>query len=109
MDSMKSKSAKALRKITSQDHKHADIFTDLSNIRMVEPRRSSKQLAKHLTRDHSKKAHNKNYVINKTTFGTPYEKSAMLSYISTPNEKSFNADKLKMIRGDQTGHSLKIH
>ena len=33
----------------------------------------------------------------------------MLSYISTPNEKSFNAEKLKMIRGDQTGQSLKIH
>ncbi len=27
----------------------------------------------------------------------------MLSYISTPNEKSFNAEKLKMIRGDHAG------
>ena len=85
------------------------MFTDISNLRVNEPRKSSKQLGKHLTRDHSKKNHSKNYVFNKTTFGTPYEKSAMLSYISTPNEKSFNAEKLKMIRGDQTGNSLKIH
>jgi hypothetical protein len=109
MESAKSKSAKALRKITSQEHKQADLFADLSNLRMGEARRSTKQLPKHLTRDHSKKGHSKNYLFNKTTFGTPYEKSAMLSYISTPNEKSFNAEKLKMIRGDHTGHSLKIH
>lgn len=32
----------------------------------------------------------KSYVFNKTTFCTPYDKSAMLSYVSTPNEKSFN-------------------
>lgn len=32
----------------------------------------------------------KSYVFNKTTFCTPYDKSTMLSYISTPNEKSFN-------------------
>lgn len=25
------------------------------------------------------------YALNKTTYGTPYEKSTMLSYISTPN------------------------
>ena len=108
MDSSKSKSAKMLRKLTGQEPKHVDIFTDLSNVRLGEGRRSSKQLPKHLTRDHSKKVHPKNYKFNKTAFGTPYEKSAMLSYISTPNEKSFNAEKLKMIRGDQTGHSLKI-
>lgn len=91
MDSMKSKSAKALRKLTTQDHKQTEMFADLSNVRIAEPRRSSKQLGKHLSRDHSKKTHAKNYAFNKTAFGTPYEKSAMLSYISTPNEKSFNA------------------
>lgn len=30
--------------------------------------------------------------------GTPHEKSAMLSYLSTPNEKSFNADRLRLAR-----------
>ena len=110
MESAKSKSAKMLRKLTSPEHKHTDFLVDVSNVRtLVEPRRSSKQLAKHhVSRDHSKKHHPKNYLINKTALGTPYEKSAMLSYVSTPNEKSFNAEKLKMIRGDQTAHSLKI-
>lgn len=108
MDSTKSKSAKMLRKLTTQEHKHADLLYDISNLRVAEPRRSTKLVPKHLTRDHSKKGHSKNYLFNKTTFGTPHEKSAMLSYISTPNEKSYNAEKLKMIRGDQTGHCLKI-
>jgi hypothetical protein len=106
---MKSKSAKALRKLTSQDSKPHDIFQDVSNIRIAEPRRSNKQLGKHISREHSKKNIQKNYAINKTTFGTPYDKSVMLSYVSTPNEKSFNAEKFKMIRGDQTAQSLKIH
>lgn len=99
-----------LRKLTSPEHKPTDHFADISNVRLFqEPRRSSKQLPKHITREHSKKTHNtKNYLFNKTALGTPYDKSAILSYISTPNEKSFNAEKLKMIRGDQAGQSLKI-
>ena len=32
----------------------------------------------------------KKYLFNATTSGTPFEKSAMLSYVSTPIEKSFN-------------------
>jgi hypothetical protein len=41
----------------------------------------------------------KKYTLNKTSFVTPYDKSMMLSYVSTPNEKSFNAsEKLKKIR-----------
>ena len=38
-----------------------------------------------------KEKEGKKYTFNKTSYGTPYDKSAMLSYISTPNEKSFNA------------------
>lgn len=34
--------------------------------------------------------HDKSYVLNKTSVCTPYDKSTMLSYVSTPNEKSFN-------------------
>jgi hypothetical protein len=30
-------------------------------------------------------ANNRKYALNKTTYGTPHEKSTMLSYISTPN------------------------
>lgn len=92
MESAKSKSAKMLRKLTSPENKPSEIFTEVSNVRSPgEARRSAKQLPKYLSRDHSKKGHaTKNYLFNKTTFGTPYEKSAMLSYVSTPNEKSFN-------------------
>ncbi len=87
MESSKSKSAKMLRKLTSPEQKPTEQLVDISNVRpFIEPRRSVKQLPKHLTRDHSKKTHNpKNYLFNKTALGTPYEKSAMLSYISTPN------------------------
>ena len=85
------------------------MLADLSNLRVGEPRRSSKQVPKGISRENSKKTNiNKSYLFNKTALGTPYEKSAMLSYISTPNEKSFNADKLKMIRGDQTAQSIKV-
>ena len=108
MESGKSKSVKMLRKLTSQDHKTTEMFVDVSNVRLGEARKTTKQVPKHLSRDHSKKNHSKNYLFNKTALGTPYEKSAMLSYISTPNEKSFNAEKLKMIRGDQTVGSLKL-
>lgn len=50
--------------------------------------------------DYFKKATNnsKTYLVNKTALGTPYEKSVMFSYISTPNEKSFNADRIKMTK-----------
>lgn len=41
---------------------------------------------------------NKTYLINKTAIGSPYEKSAMFSYLSTPNEKSFNIERLKTIK-----------
>jgi hypothetical protein len=58
------------------------------------PKRSKKSVQKASSKlsESSKKIliHNKSYLFNKTTFGTPYEKSAMLSYLSTPNEKSFN-------------------
>ena len=41
----------------------------------------------------------KKSTFNKTSYGTPYDKSTMLSYVSTPNEKSFNtSEKLKKIR-----------
>lgn len=109
MESAKSKSAKMLRKLTSPEHRLGDRFADISNLRgPAEGRRSSKQLPKQLTRESSKKGHQpKSYLFNKTALGTPYEKSAMLSYISTPNQKSFNAEKLKMIRGDHTGPAFK--
>lgn len=110
MESAKSKSAKMLRKLTSPEHKQGEQLSDVSNLRaLMEPRRSSKQLQKHhISREHSKKPQIKSYLFNKTALGTPYEKSAMLSHISTPNERSFNAEKLKMIRGDQTGQCLKV-
>jgi hypothetical protein len=52
--------------------------------------------------EYTKKVTNnsKTYLVNKTALGTPYEKSVMFSYISTPNEKSFNADRMKMCRGE---------
>jgi hypothetical protein len=51
---------------------------------------------------------NKSYLFNKTAFGTPYDKSTLLSYISTPNEKSFNMERFKMIRGDQVSYNFKF-
>ena len=50
-------------------------------------------------------SNSKTYLVNKTALGTPHEKSVMFSYISTPNEKSFNADRLRLLKGD---HSLKM-
>jgi hypothetical protein len=41
----------------------------------------------------------KSYLVNRTALGTPYEKSAMFSYISTPNEKSFNVERRQMREG----------
>ena len=43
---------------------------------------------KHSTRKFVKD--NQQYVFNRTTVGTPYDKSTMLSYLSTPNEQSQN-------------------
>ena len=45
------------------------------------------------------KSFDKSYAFNKTTFCTPYDKSTMLSYVSTPNEKSFNVgEKMRALR-----------
>ena len=44
----------------------------------------------------------KSYAFNKTTFCTPFDKSAILSYISTPNEKSFNVgEKMKALKSSK--------
>jgi len=74
MEAAKSKSAKVLRKLTSPETKTPDLLTDLSNYRSyLEPRRSSKQVPKTMTRDSSKKLQgNKTYLFNKTALGTPY-------------------------------------
>lgn len=54
--------------------------------------------------DPSKKAYspNKSYMLNRTAFGSPCEKSTLMSHIATPIEKSASIERLKMIRGDQT-------
>lgn len=98
MDSSKSKSAKVLRKLTSPESRPGDLLYDLSNFRSyLEPRKEGKGLTKTAARplEYAKKTapSGKGYLVNKTALGTPYEKSAMFSYISTPNEKSFNAER----------------
>lgn len=98
MDSSKSKSAKVLRKLTSPESRPQDLLYDLSNFRSyLEPRKEGKGLTKTAARplDYAKKTapSGKGYLVNKTALGTPYEKSVMFSYISTPNEKSFNAER----------------
>ncbi len=91
MDSSKSKSAKVLRKLTSPESRPQELLYDLSNFRSyLEPRKEAKGLTKTAARplDYTKKttpAGGKGYLVNKTALGTPYEKSAMFSYISTPN------------------------
>lgn len=98
MDSSKSKSAKVLRKLTSPESRPQDLLYDLSNFRSyLEPRKEGKGLTKTAARplEYAKKTapSGKGYLVNKTAIGTPYEKSVMFSYISTPNEKSFNAER----------------
>ena len=51
----------------------------------LEPRRSAKQLRHGTRAGESVKKAGRPYALNKTTFGTPFEKSVMLSYLSTPN------------------------
>lgn len=104
MDSSKSKSAKVLRKLTSPETRAHDQLYDLSNFKSyLEPKKEGKGLTKTGSRalDFNKKinSNSKGYLVNKTAIGTPYEKSVMFSYISTPNEKSFNIDRLRM-RGE---------
>ena len=86
IDSSKSKSVKALRKLTSPETKSKHPIAELANHRTyLEPRRSMKQL-RHVTRlAESTKKTGRHYMVNKTTFGTPFDKSTMLSYLSTPN------------------------
>ncbi len=74
MEAAKSKSAKVLRKLTSPETKTPDLFGDLTNYRTCfEPRRSTKQIPKTMTRDNSKKVQaNKTFLFNKTAIGTPY-------------------------------------
>lgn len=44
---------------------------------------------------------NRKYAFNKTTYGTPHEKSTMLSYISTPNDNSTVKNKLKKFKSNR--------
>lgn len=46
-------------------------------------------------------AMNKKYALNKTSYGTPHEKSTMLSYISTPNDSSMAKNKLKKFKSNR--------
>ena len=85
MDISKSRSAKVLKKLINQEARPFEGFTDVSNLKFGDSRPSSKQVVRHLKKDQSKKKLAKNFIINKTTIGTPIEKSAMLSYVSTPN------------------------
>lgn len=102
MESSKSKSSKVLRKLTSPESRAPELFAELTNYKSyLEPRRSSKLKTRQGDSGKKLAQTNKSYLFNRTALGTPYDKSAMLSYISTPNEKSFNIDRLKMVRGDQ--------
>lgn len=98
MECSKSKSAKVLRKLTSPESRTQDWLTDLSNLKSHEPRRETKPLAKTGVRADSKKNVPRTYLVNRTALGTPHEKSTMLSYLSTPAEKSFNAERLRLAR-----------
>lgn len=96
MESSKSKSAKVLRKLTSPESRPQDLLYDLSNFRAcLDPRKEPKPLAKTGAQRKSKA-----YLVNKTALGTPHEKSAMFSYISTPNEKSFTGERARVGRGE---------
>ena len=46
-------------------------------------------------------SNNRKYALNKTTYGTPHEKSTMMSYISTPNDHSIAKNKLKKCKSDR--------
>ena len=105
MEINKQKISQLFRRMSPKDSKTKEIYNYNPMLKeLLSPKKSTK---KTLLKSSSKVncsskrvlGNDKSYVFNKTTFCTPYDKSAMLSYISTPNEKSFNiSEKMKAMK-----------
>lgn len=91
MEINKQKISQLVRRLSPQDYKSKDIYNYNPLIKdFLSPKKESKKsLLKSSSKlnSNSKRllSHDKSFILNKTTFCTPYDKSTMLSYITTPN------------------------
>lgn len=65
-------------------------------------------LKSNLVRDKTRHSIRK-YALNKTSVGTPFDKSAMLSYISTPNQNSMTMNKASKLKKFKSNRNILVH